>query len=94
MTRRRLTVAFCAAAGLALGVGAWRATQIVAIGVAYKLLKRPKDALFNYTQALQLREKIGDKGGQASTLNELARVLRKAGAVEVTGWVVARTLPR
>ena len=29
-----------------------------------------------------------------ATLNELARVLRKAGAVQVTGWVVARTLPR
>jgi ComF family protein len=29
-----------------------------------------------------------------ATLNELARVLRKAGAAEITGWVVARTLPR
>lgn len=29
-----------------------------------------------------------------ATLNELARVLRKAGASEVVGWVVARTLPR
>jgi ComF family protein len=29
-----------------------------------------------------------------ATLNELARVLRKAGAIEVAGWVVARTLPR
>lgn len=29
-----------------------------------------------------------------ATLNELARVLRKAGAVEVVGWVVARALPR
>ena len=29
-----------------------------------------------------------------ATLNELARVLRKAGATAVTGWVVARTLPR
>jgi ComF family protein len=29
-----------------------------------------------------------------ATLNELARVLRKAGAAEVQGWVVARTLPR
>ena len=29
-----------------------------------------------------------------ATLNELARVLRRAGAIEVTGWVVARTLPR
>jgi ComF family protein len=29
-----------------------------------------------------------------ATLNELGRVLLKAGAVEVQGWVVARTLPR
>jgi len=29
-----------------------------------------------------------------ATLNELARVLRKAGAAEVRGWMVARTLPR
>jgi ComF family protein len=29
-----------------------------------------------------------------ATLNEFARVLRKAGAVSVAGWVVARTLPR
>lgn len=29
-----------------------------------------------------------------ATLNELARVLRRAGAREVRGWVVARTLPR
>ena len=29
-----------------------------------------------------------------ATLNELAGVLRKAGAASVTGWIVARTLPR
>ena len=29
-----------------------------------------------------------------ATLDELAHVLRRAGAAEVTGWVVARTLPR
>nr|WP_175443937.1 ComF family protein [Nitrosospira sp. Nsp13] len=29
-----------------------------------------------------------------ATLNELAKVLRKHGAVHVSGWVVARTLPR
>lgn len=28
-----------------------------------------------------------------ATLNELARVLRKAGAASVRGWIVARTLP-
>lgn len=29
-----------------------------------------------------------------ATLNELAKVLRKSGAIHVSGWVVARTLPR
>ncbi|MBI1965837.1 MAG: ComF family protein, partial [Betaproteobacteria bacterium] len=29
-----------------------------------------------------------------ATLNELTRVLRRAGAREVSGWVVARALPR
>ena len=29
-----------------------------------------------------------------STLNELARVLRQAGAASVRGWVIARALPR
>jgi ComF family protein len=29
-----------------------------------------------------------------ATLNELARVLRKAGAASVRGWVIARALPR
>ena len=37
---------------------------------------------------------VDDVMTTGATLNELARVLRKAGAVEVTGWVVARTLPR
>lgn len=37
---------------------------------------------------------IDDVLTTGATLNELARVLRKAGAVSVTGWVVARTLPR
>jgi len=37
---------------------------------------------------------VADVLTTSATLNELARVLRKAGAVQVTGWVVARTLPR
>jgi predicted amidophosphoribosyltransferase len=28
-----------------------------------------------------------------ATLNELAKVVRKQGAIEINAWVVARTLP-
>jgi ComF family protein len=37
---------------------------------------------------------VDDVMTTGATLNELAKVLRKAGAVEVVGWMVARTLPR
>ena len=36
---------------------------------------------------------IDDVLTTGATLNELARNLRKAGAAEIQGWVVARTLP-
>ena len=36
---------------------------------------------------------VDDVMTTGSTLNELARVLKAAGAVHVTNWVVARTLP-
>ncbi len=37
---------------------------------------------------------IDDVMTTGATLNELARNLRKAGAIEIQGWMVARTLPR
>jgi len=37
---------------------------------------------------------VDDVMTTGATLNELARNLRKAGAIEVQGWVVARTLPK
>ena len=37
---------------------------------------------------------IDDVMTTGATLNELARNLRKAGAAEIRGWMVARTLPR
>ena len=37
---------------------------------------------------------IDDVLTTGATLNELARNLRQAGAIEIHGWVVARTLPR
>ena len=35
---------------------------------------------------------VDDVMTTGATLNELARVLKRAGAPRVTGWVVARTL--
>ena len=37
---------------------------------------------------------IDDVMTTGATLNELARNLRQAGAIEIQGWMVARTLPR
>ena len=37
---------------------------------------------------------IDDVMTTGATLNELARNLRRAGAIEIQGWMVARTLPR
>jgi len=37
---------------------------------------------------------IDDVITTGATLNELARNLRMAGAPEIQGWMVARTLPR
>jgi ComF family protein len=37
---------------------------------------------------------VDDVMTTGATFNELARNLRKAGAIEIQGWVVARTLPR
>ena len=37
---------------------------------------------------------IDDVMTTGATLNELARNLRKAGATEIQGWMVARTLPQ
>ncbi len=37
---------------------------------------------------------VDDVMTTGATLNELARNLRKAGAAEIRGWMVARTLPR
>jgi predicted amidophosphoribosyltransferase len=37
---------------------------------------------------------IDDVMTTGATLNELARNLRQAGAIEIQGWMIARTLPR
>ncbi len=44
------------------------------IGVAYRMLNKPEDALRNYQEALAIRRRLGQKRGIASSLNEIARM--------------------
>jgi tetratricopeptide (TPR) repeat protein/predicted Ser/Thr protein kinase len=49
-----------------------KATVLQALGVAYRLLNRPDDALQNYQQSLAIKRQIGDKRGVAASLSEIA----------------------
>ena len=45
-----------------------------ALGVAYQMLNKPDDALRNFQQALEIRRKIGDQRGIATSLGQMAQV--------------------
>lgn len=47
---------------------------LAAMGVAYQDLNKLDDALRNYQQALEIRKKVGDQSGLASTLGQIAQV--------------------
>ncbi|HEY1273122.1 MAG TPA: tetratricopeptide repeat protein [Terriglobales bacterium] len=59
-----------------------KAAILHAIGVAYKLLDRPQDALKNYQDSLAIKRQIGDKRGIAVSLNESAQVETTLGKPE------------
>jgi tetratricopeptide (TPR) repeat protein len=44
------------------------------MGIAYKVLNKPDEALRNYQQSLDINEKIGQKRAMASDLNEMAQM--------------------
>jgi len=50
-----------------------KAAILQAMGVAYKLMDRPKDALFNYDESMKIKRELGDKRGIAVSLNEKAQ---------------------
>jgi ComF family protein len=60
--------------------------------------KRARNVRGAFDCGLDLSEKsiavIDDVMTTGATLNELARVLKRAGAIRVENWVVARTMPR
>ncbi len=58
-----------------------RANVLQAIGIAYKQLNRPEEAIRNYEESLQIKRKLGpsQRRGMASSIGEIAQVLEKNG---------------
>ena len=67
-----------------------RADVLNAIGVAYKRLNKPDEALRHYQESLDIKRRIGQKRGIAVTLGEVAQMQNRlgqsdAGARELQG---------
>src|SRR5581483_8720632 len=60
-----------------------RANVLNAIGVAYKRLQKPDEAVRRYQQSLEIKRRIGDKRGIAITLGELAQINESLGRTDV-----------
>ena len=41
------------------------------MGISYRLLNKPEEALHNYQESIAINEKIGQKWGVAAALNEM-----------------------
>ncbi len=59
-----------------------RAAIAHAMGVAYKLMNKPEEALRQYQEALDIRTRLGEKRGIAVSLNEMAQVLESLGRAD------------
>src|SRR5712664_3424950 len=51
-----------------------KALILQAIGIAYKLMNKPEDALRNYQESLATQRRLGQKRGVAASLGEMAQV--------------------
>ena len=58
-----------------------RANVLQAIGIAYKQLNRPEEAIRRYEESLEIKRKLGpgQRRGMASSIGEIAQVLEKTG---------------
>jgi tetratricopeptide (TPR) repeat protein/predicted Ser/Thr protein kinase len=52
------------------------------IGIAYKLMNQPEEALRNYQESLAIQRRIGQKRGVAASLNEMGQVYSLLGKPE------------
>ena len=51
-----------------------KALILQAIGIAYRLMNKPEDALRNYEESMAIERHLGQKRGEAASLNEMAQV--------------------
>jgi eukaryotic-like serine/threonine-protein kinase len=56
-----------------------KALIMQAMGIAYRLMNKPEEALRNYQEALAIERRIGLKRGVAASLNEMGQVYRRLG---------------
>jgi serine/threonine protein kinase/tetratricopeptide (TPR) repeat protein len=56
-----------------------KALVLLAIGISYRLLNKPEDALRNYQESIAINERIGQKRGVAAALAEMAQVQAGSG---------------
>jgi tetratricopeptide (TPR) repeat protein/tRNA A-37 threonylcarbamoyl transferase component Bud32 len=56
-----------------------RGDVLQAIGVAYKRLDKPNDALAHFRQAHDIRRRLGQQGGVAASLSEIAQMQARLG---------------
>ncbi len=56
-----------------------KASILQATGIAYAALNRPDDALRNYQESLEIKKQIGDKRGEAASLEQIADLQNQGG---------------
>ena len=59
-----------------------RANTLQAIGIAYKQLDKLDEALKNYQDSLEIKERLGNKRGMAGSLGEIAQVQERQGKLK------------
>ncbi|HZQ95456.1 MAG TPA: tetratricopeptide repeat protein, partial [Candidatus Sulfotelmatobacter sp.] len=59
-----------------------KALILLAMGIAYRLLNKPEEALRNYQQSLEINRQLGQKRGVAANLNEIAQVQSTLGKLD------------
>src|SRR5260221_12735836 len=47
---------------------------LLSMGISYRLMNKPDEALRNYQESLVIQHRIGEKRGEAASRNEMAQV--------------------